>query len=167
MPEAGSPIGEEILQRIAALYAIEKQIRGSSPAQRRAVRQEHAKPLIVDLGAFIATQRQRLSPKSKMGEALAYLANHWEGLCLYLDDGRIEMDNNPVENLIRPLDSEQKELAFRRPRRGRPKLGPPGFAHRYVQAQRRRTVRLYKGNARGTCRRPCQFRNRSAAAVEF
>ena len=91
MPEAGSPIGEEILQRIAALYAIEKKIRGSSPAQRRAVRQERAKPLIVELEAFIATQRQRLSPKSKMGEALAYLANHWEGLCLYLDDGRIEM----------------------------------------------------------------------------
>ena len=112
MPEAGSPIGEEILQRIAALYAIEKQIRGSSPAQRRAVRQERARPLIADLQTFIATQRQRLSPKSKMGEALAYLANHWEGLCLYLDDGRIEMDNNPVENLIRPLTLNRKNSLF-------------------------------------------------------
>jgi len=112
MPEAGSPIGEEILQRIAALYAVEKQIRGSSPEQRRAVRQERAKPLIVDLEAFINAQRQRLSPKSKMGEALAYLANHWEGLCLYLDDGRIEMDNNPVENLIRPLTLNRKNSLF-------------------------------------------------------
>jgi len=112
MPEAGSPIGEEILQRIAALYAIEKQIRGSSPAQRRAVRQERAKPLIVELEAFINAQRQRLSPKSKMGEALAYVANHWEGLCLYLDDGRIEMDNNPVENLIRPITLNRKNALF-------------------------------------------------------
>ena len=112
MPQAGSPIGEEILQRIAALYAIEKQIRGCSPAQRRAVRQDRAKPLIVDLEAFINAHRQRLSPKSKMGEALAYLANHWEGLCLYLDDGRIEMDNNPVENLIRPLTLNRKNALF-------------------------------------------------------
>ena len=112
MPQAGSPIGEEILQRIAALYAIEKQIRGSSPAQRRAVRQERAKPLIAELEAFISAQRQRLSPKAKMGEALAYLANHWEGLCLYLDDGRVEMDNNPVENLIRPLTLNRKNSLF-------------------------------------------------------
>jgi transposase len=110
--EAGSPIGEEILQRIAALYAIEKQIRGSSPAQRRAVRHDRAKPLVVELEAFIRAQRERLSPKSTMGQALAYLANHWEGLCVYLDDGRVEMDNNPVENLIRPLALNRKNSLF-------------------------------------------------------
>jgi transposase len=102
-PEAGSPVGDEILQRIAGLYVIEKQIRGTSPEQRRAVRQQRAKPLVADLEAFIRVQRERLSPKSNMGQALAYLANHWEGLCVYLDDGRVEMDSNPVENLIRPL----------------------------------------------------------------
>jgi transposase len=112
IPEAGSPIGEEILQRIAALYAIEKQIRGSSLAQRRAVRQERAKPLIAELEAFIRVQRERLSPKSNMGQALAYLANHWEGLCVYLDDGRAEMDNNSVENLIRPLALNRKNSLF-------------------------------------------------------
>jgi transposase len=110
--EAGSPIGEEILQRIAALYAIEKQIRGSSPAQRRAVRHDRAKPLVAELEAFIRAQRERLSPKSTMGQALAYLANHWEGLCVYLDDGRVEMDNNPVENLIRPLALNRKNSLF-------------------------------------------------------
>jgi len=112
IPEAGSSIGEEILQRIAALYAIEKQIRGSSPAQRSAVRQDRAKPLVAELEAFIRAQRERLSPKSNMGQALAYLANHWEGLCLYLDDGRVEMDNNPVENLIRPLALNRKNSPF-------------------------------------------------------
>ena len=47
-----------------------------------------------------------------MGQALAYLANHWEGLCVYLDDGRVEMDNNPVENLIRPLTLNRKNALF-------------------------------------------------------
>ena len=79
---------------------IEKQIRGTSPEQRRAVRQQRAKPLVAELEAFIRAQRERLSSKSNMGQALAYLANHWQGLCLYLDDGRVEMDSNPVENLI-------------------------------------------------------------------
>ena len=98
IPEAGSPVGDEILQRIAGLYVIEKQIRGISPEQRRAVRQQRAKPLVAELEAFIRAQRERLSSKSNMGQALAYLANHWQGLCLYLDDGRVEMDFNPVEN---------------------------------------------------------------------
>ena len=112
IPEAGSPIGDEILQRIAGLYAIEKQIRGTSPEQRRAVRQQRAKPLVADLEAFIRIQRERLSPKSNMGQALAYLANHWQGLCVYLDDVRVEMDSNPVENLIRPLALNRKNSLF-------------------------------------------------------
>jgi len=112
IPEAGSPIGDEILQRIASLYAIEKQIRGTFPEQRRAVRQQRAKPLIAELEAFIRAQRERLSPKSNMGQALAYLANHWQGLCVYLDDGRVEMDSNPVENLIRPLALNRKNSLF-------------------------------------------------------
>lgn len=112
IPDAGSPIGDEILQRIAGLYAIEKQIRGASPAQRRAVRQQRAKPLVANLEAVIRAQRERLSPKSNMGQALAYLANHWQGLCVYLDDGRVEMDSNPVENLIRPLALNRKNSLF-------------------------------------------------------
>ena len=112
MPEAGSPIGDEILQRIAALYAIEKQIRGASPEVRRAIRQERAKPLVAELNAFVRAQREQLSRKSNMGKALAYLVNHWDGLCVYLDDGRVEMDNNPVENLIRPLTLNRKNALF-------------------------------------------------------
>ena len=112
MSEAGSPIGDEILQRIAALYAIEKQIRGASPELRRATRQDSAKPLVAELEAFVRAQRERVSRKSNMGEALGYLMNHWEGLCVYLDDGRVEMDNNPVENLIRPLTLNRKNALF-------------------------------------------------------
>jgi len=112
MPEAGSPIGDEILQRIAGLYAIEKQIRGASPEVRRATRQERSKPLVTELNAFVRAQRERLSQRSNMGQALGYLMNHWDGLCVYLDDGRVEMDNNPVENLIRPLTLNRKNALF-------------------------------------------------------
>jgi transposase len=112
MPEAGSPIGDEILQRIAALYAIEKQIRGAAPAVRRATRQERSEPLVAVLNVFVRAQREQLSRKSNMGQALGYLMNHWDGLCVYLDDGRVEMDNNPVENLIRPLTLNRKNALF-------------------------------------------------------
>jgi transposase len=100
----------------------------------RAVRQDRAKPLAAEIEAFIRAQRERLSPKSTMGKALAYLANHREGLCLYLDDSRVEMDNNPIENLIKPLALNRK-FTVRGPRRGRPKLGTVGFSGRHLQAQ--------------------------------
>jgi transposase len=112
MPEAGSPIGDEILQRIAALYAIEKQIRGAAPEVRRTTRQERSEPLVAELNVFVRAQREQLSRKSNMGQALGYLMNHWDGLCVYLDDGRVEMDNNPVENLIRPLTLNRKNALF-------------------------------------------------------
>src|SRR5664279_5666793 len=112
MPEAGSPIGDEILQRIAALYAIEKQIRGASPEVRRATRQERSEPLVAELNVFVRAQRELVSRKSNMGQALGYLMNHWDGLCVYLNDGRVEMDNNPVENLIRPLTLNRKNALF-------------------------------------------------------
>src|SRR5690554_6321472 len=54
----------------------------------------------------------RLSRKSPMGGALAYIANHWDGLRVFLEDGRVEMDNNPVENLIRPLALNRKNALF-------------------------------------------------------
>lgn len=47
-----------------------------------------------------------------MGGAVAYLLNHWDGLCVFLDDGRVEMDSNPVENLIRPLTLNRKNALF-------------------------------------------------------
>ena len=111
-PEAGSPVAEQILRRIAGLYAIEKDIRGTSPEERLAVRQHRAKPLVAALKAFVWAQRQRLSRNSHMGKALGYLVNHWDGLSLYLEDGRVEMDNNPVENLIRPLTLGRKNSLF-------------------------------------------------------
>ncbi len=105
-------IAEQGLEQIAALYRIEAEIRGLSAGERLAVRQEHSAPLIEAFEAWLRYQRFRLSAKSKLGEVLAYIANHWSGLKLFLDDGRIEMDSNAVENLIRPLALNRKNALF-------------------------------------------------------
>ncbi|MPZ12602.1 MAG: IS66 family transposase [Kiloniellaceae bacterium] len=111
-PQNGSPIADEVLRRIAQLYGVEKEIRGQPAAERRAVRQQRSRPLVEELGIWIHAQRDRLSRKSAMGVALGYLVNHWEGLRVFLDDGRVEMDTNPVENLIRPLALTRKNALF-------------------------------------------------------
>ena len=101
-----------VLERMAALYRIEPEIRGEAPETRTTVRQARSKPLVEELGTWLAEQRRRLSAKSKMGEALAYFANHWDGLCVLLDDGLVEMDSNPVENAIRPVPLNRKTALF-------------------------------------------------------
>ncbi len=107
-----SPIAEEGLRRIAELYRIEAEIAGQSPEQRRAVRQERTKPLVLAFGAWPAAARAKLSPKSRAGEKLACFAHHWEELQLFLDDGRVEIDTNAVENRIRPLVLTRKNALF-------------------------------------------------------
>jgi len=111
-PAKGSPVADELLRQIASLYAIEKEIRGQSPERRLRERQARSRPIVEKLGTWIGEQRARLSRKSPMGSALAYIANHWDGLCVFLEDGRVEMDNNPVENLIRPLALNRKNALF-------------------------------------------------------
>lgn len=100
-PKASSPIAEAILARIAALYAIEADIRGKEAPIRQSGRAERSRPLVAELEDFLRAQAARLSGRSDMGKAVAYLLNHWAGLTLFLDDGRVEMDTNLVENQIR------------------------------------------------------------------
>lgn len=111
-PKAGSPIAEEALTRIAALYGIEKDIRGQGPKRRRAVRQEQSVPLLDGLKAWLHAQASRLSCKSQMGKAIAYILTRWNGLSLFTGDGRVEMDSNLVENQIRPLALGRKNALF-------------------------------------------------------
>ena len=107
-----STIAAEGLRRIAKMYAIEKSIRGEPPEVRLAERQARTAPRVEDFGAWLRRQRARISPKSRLGEKLAYIANHWDGLQVFLTDGRVEMDNNVVENAIRPLALSRKNALF-------------------------------------------------------
>src|ERR1700740_3200614 len=107
-----APIASEALERIAALYAIEKTIRGRSADQRRAVRQERSKPLVVALKAWFEQQLARVSAKATIAEDIRYALNHWDGLTRFLDDGRIELDTNIVERSIRPIVLNRKNALF-------------------------------------------------------
>ena len=101
-----------MLQRIAALYRVEDDIRGRSAHDRLAVRQAQTKPLVDALQLWLKEQLARLSQGSTLAKAIRYGLNHWHGLCRFLDDGRIEMDSNTVERSIRPLALNRKNALF-------------------------------------------------------
>lgn len=107
-----APIAEDGLKQIAALYRIEKDIRGLAPEVRLAARQNRSAPLIAVFEEWLTTNRARLSAKAPLGEALKYIAKYWDGLCLFLTDGRIEMDSNAVERTIRPIALNRKNALF-------------------------------------------------------
>ena len=107
-----APIAEDGLKRIAELYKIEAEIRGLASEVRLAVRQDQAAQKIADFETWLTHHRTRVSAKSPLGEALKYIAKYWTGLCLFLADGRIEMDNNTVERTIRPIALNRKNALF-------------------------------------------------------
>ena len=107
-----TPIADEGLRQIAELYRIEKDIRGQNPEARLIARQERSKPIINEFELWLAANRARVSAKSPLGEALKYIAKYWDGLILFLDDGRIEVDSNAVERTIRPIALNRKNALF-------------------------------------------------------
>src|SRR3546814_7350100 len=92
-----APVAEEALRRIASLYRIEARIRGSSPEHRLAVRQAESASIIADMLPWFEEMLPKLPRGSNTAEAIRYTLNHWKGLIRFLDDGRIELDNNNVE----------------------------------------------------------------------
>ena len=76
------------------------------------MRQQLSAPLVAAFGAWLKEKRSRISAKSRLGEKLSYIANQWEGLQVFLTDGRVEMDSNQVENRIRPLALGRKNFLF-------------------------------------------------------
>lgn len=107
-----SPIAEEGLRQIAKLYAIEAKINGRNTEERQQFRQQHSAPLVEAFEHWLGEHRARVSGRSRLGEALRYIARHMEGLKRYLDDGRIEIDNNTVERSIRPIALNRKNALF-------------------------------------------------------
>jgi len=108
----GSEIAAEGLHRIAEIYAIEKDILGTYPGQRLSARRTRSAPLVAAFGDWLQAQRQRVSVKLRLGETLAYIHRHWDGLQTFLADGRVEIDSNSVENLVRPIALNRKNALF-------------------------------------------------------
>jgi len=107
-----APIAGEALARIAALYAVEAACRGQPAEQRRRLRQLRSKPIIEALKPWFERQLGLVSGKSKVAEAIRYALTRWQGLCRFLDDGRVELDNNAVERTIRPITLGRKNHLF-------------------------------------------------------
>src|SRR6516165_391924 len=108
----GSPIAGEALRRIAELYVIERSIRGRAAEERRSVRDSRSRPLVEAMKPWLEAQLGRIPGRSGLADAIRYTLSRWPALCHFLDDGRIELDNNSVERAIRPVALGRKNHLF-------------------------------------------------------
>lgn len=97
---------------IRKLYIIEKQIAEKTPEDKYRVRQQQAKPVLEKLRAWLDKTLHSTFPKGLLGKALAYLDKNWDKLTVYTEDGRLNIDNNPAENAIRPFVVGRKNWLF-------------------------------------------------------
>ena len=100
------------LALIRKLYRVEKQARKLTPEARHEHRQRHARPILDELRSWLDEALPQVPPTSATGKALNYLHNEWDKLIRYLDDGRLEIDNNGAENAIRPFVVGRKNWLF-------------------------------------------------------
>jgi transposase len=98
-----APIAIEAVERIDALFAIEREINGASPQQRLLARNEHSRPLVVELETWLRQQRAKLSAKNETAKAIQYSLKLWGALTRFLDDGRLCMSNNAAERALRGI----------------------------------------------------------------
>ncbi len=107
-----SPIAKEALGRIGELYAIEAEIRGRPPDERRKHRLARASPLLEDLRSWLQATLGKLSAKGELAQAIRYALTRWAALARYADDGRVEIDNNAAERSIRDAALGRKNWLF-------------------------------------------------------
>jgi len=107
-----APIAIEAIERIDALFAIEREINGLSAGQRRAVRNERSRPLVAELESWLRQQRAKLSRKSETAKAIDYSLKRWTALIRFLDDGRLCMSNNAAERAVRCIAVGRKNWTF-------------------------------------------------------
>lgn len=98
-----APIALEAVRRTDVLFAIEREINGKPPSERRRVRQERSRPRVEALETWLREQYDRLSPAGQVAKAIAYSLNRWDGLARFLDDGRLCMTNNAAERALRGI----------------------------------------------------------------
>lgn len=107
-----SPLAQEALQRIGALYQIEATIRGRPPAARLHARVTHSAPLFTELRQWLEQTQARISGKSDLAGAIRYTLSRWPALTLVLRDGRVCLDNNAAERAMRPMVLGRKNWLF-------------------------------------------------------
>jgi len=104
--------GQTFIYQTQKLYSIERELANAPPAERKRIRQEQARPIVAQLKQTLITQKSNYRPKSTIGEAITYALKEWEGFERYLEDGKLDIDNNGVENAIRPTKLGAKNHLF-------------------------------------------------------
>jgi transposase len=99
----GSQVGEQALKFFRLLYDVERDVRDGDPEERKAARQERSKPLVAALHQWLVQQRQKVPDGSATARAIDYSLKRWVALTRFVDDGELPIDNNWVENQIRPI----------------------------------------------------------------
>jgi transposase len=107
-----SPLAQEALTRIGALYAVEAEIRGRPATERAAVRQSRAGPYLDAFHAWLNVTLTQISKKSELANAIRYALSRWTALTRYRDDGRLEIDNNAAERALRTVALGRKNYLF-------------------------------------------------------
>jgi transposase len=107
-----NPIAQQALSRIAALYAIEQQGKAMDVAGRAELRQTEAQPLLRAMHDWLLLARGTVANGGGTAKAIDYSLQRWAALCLYATDGHLPIDNNPVENSIRPIAIGKKNWLF-------------------------------------------------------
>src|SRR5215470_12755274 len=108
----GSPIAKMALDKIGVLFDIERPIAGKPPDVRKQVRQQLAKPRLEELATWLDQQLQRIPGRSELAKAIRYARSRWEALTRYIEDGRLEISNNAVENALRCIGIGRKNWLF-------------------------------------------------------
>ncbi len=107
-----SPIAQNALVQIGKLYAIEREVKNLLPEERAACRRQRAGPITAEFKRWLDQTYAKSPPRSAIGNALAYSINRWTALTRYLEDGWLNIDNNPVENAIRGIALGRKNWLF-------------------------------------------------------
>jgi transposase len=98
-----APIAIEAVERIDALFVIEREINGAPPHERQRVRNERSRPLVIALESWLREQRRKLSARNEIAKAIQYSLGRWAALTRFLDDGRLCMSNNAAERALRGI----------------------------------------------------------------
>ena len=117
-PVVVSPIALQAVKKIDVIFAHERALNGKPPEQRRAYRQQHIVPLVVELDCWMRAERARLSRHNEVAKAMDYMLKRWDAFARFLDDGRICLTNNAAERALRGIALGRKAWLFAGSERG-------------------------------------------------
>lgn len=109
---SGSPVAEEALRRIAQLYGIEQKAAGMTPSQRLGLREQHSVPALIEFHTWLLATQPTVAAGSGTAKAIEHALRRWPALQRYANSGSLPIDNNPVENAIRPIAIGKKNSLF-------------------------------------------------------